>query len=54
LLDAEILVPVVRIGVEDVLVEHATPEESKVDHKLTPSQMAERILKLFAKQPVAV
>ncbi len=54
LLDAEILVPVVRIGIGDVLVEHATAEESKVDHQLTPDLMADRILKLFAKHPVSV
>ncbi len=54
LLDAEILVPVLRIGIGDVLVEHATAEESKVDHQLTPDLMADRILKLFAKHPVAV
>jgi 1-deoxy-D-xylulose-5-phosphate synthase len=54
LLDAEIYVPVTRIGIEDIWVEHATPEESKVDHDLTPSQMAHRILKMFAKVPVAV
>lgn len=54
LLDAEIYVPITRIGVEDIWVEHATPEESKVDHNLTPSQMADRILKMFAKVPVAV
>ncbi len=52
--DADILVPVVRIGIEDVLVEHATPEESKVDHNLTPDQMSDRILKLFAKVAIAV
>ena len=54
LLDADILVPVLRIGIEDILVEHATPEESKVDNNLTPQQMADRILKQFAKQAVAV
>ena len=54
LLDAEILVPMVRLGIGDVLVEHATAEESKVDHQLTPDLMADRILKLFAKHPVAV
>ena len=54
LLDAEILVPVLRIGIGDVLVEHATAEESKVDHQLTPDLMADRILKLFAKHPVSV
>ena len=54
LLDAEICIPVTRIGVEDILVEHATPEESKADNNLNPNQMADRILKLFAKVPVAV
>ncbi len=54
LLDAEICIPVTRIGIEDILVEHATPEESKADNNLTPDKMADRILKLFAKVPVAV
>lgn len=54
LLDAEICIPVTRIGIEDILVEHATPEESKADNNLNPNQMADRILKLFAKVPVAV
>ena len=42
------------IGIGDVLVEHATAEESKVDHQLTPDLMADRILKLFVKHPVTV
>lgn len=54
LLDAEICIPVTRIGIEDILVEHATPEESKADNNLNPNQMVDRILKLFAKVPVAV
>jgi 1-deoxy-D-xylulose-5-phosphate synthase len=54
LLDAQICIPVTRIGIEDILVEHATPEESKADNNLNPNQMADRILKLFAKVPVAV
>ena len=54
LLEADICIPVTRIGIEDILVEHATPEESKADNKLNPNQMADRILKLFAKVPVAV
>lgn len=54
LLEAEICIPVTRIGIEDILVEHATPEESKADNNLNPNQMADRILKLFAKVPVAV
>jgi 1-deoxy-D-xylulose-5-phosphate synthase len=51
LLDAEISVPLTRIGIPDVLVDHATPEESKAELGLTPPQMAERILKLFSKEP---
>jgi len=54
LLDADIAVPLTRIGVPDILVEHATADQSKADLGLTPAQMAERILKLFSRQPVAV
>jgi 1-deoxy-D-xylulose-5-phosphate synthase len=53
LMEAEIRVPVKRLGVPDLLVEHATPEQSKADLSLTPAQMAQTILKLV-KQPVAV
>ncbi|MGG6296996.1 1-deoxy-D-xylulose-5-phosphate synthase [Leptolyngbya sp. AN02str] len=45
LLDAEVAVPVTRIGVPDVLVDHATPEQSMVELGLTSSQIAERLLK---------
>ncbi len=51
---ADITVPVKRIGVPDILVEHATPDESKAALGLTPPQMAEQILKLFSHQPLAV
>ncbi|MGV0027119.1 1-deoxy-D-xylulose-5-phosphate synthase [Phormidesmis priestleyi] len=54
LMDAEMAVPVKRIGVPDLLVDHATPEQSKAELSLTPPQMAEQILKLFSKQPVPV
>jgi 1-deoxy-D-xylulose-5-phosphate synthase len=54
LLDADIAVPLTRIGIPDLLVDHATPEESKADLGLTPPQMADRILKLFSKQPLTV
>ncbi len=50
LLDANVLVPLTRIGIPDRLVDHATPDESKADLGLTPSQMAERILKTFDRQ----
>ncbi len=46
--DHEVLVPVLRLGIGDVLVDHASPEQSKVRLGLTPSQMAESILKRFA------
>ncbi|MEO0532497.1 MAG: 1-deoxy-D-xylulose-5-phosphate synthase [Cyanobacteria bacterium P01_A01_bin.123] len=53
LLDAQITVPVLRLGVPDVLVDHAKPDQSKIALGLTPSQMAEKILSTFdVAQPV--
>ncbi|WP_346293662.1 1-deoxy-D-xylulose-5-phosphate synthase [Sphaerothrix gracilis] len=43
LLDAQVNVPLLRLGVPDRLVDHAKPDESKVTLELTPAQMAERI-----------
>ncbi|NJN22407.1 MAG: 1-deoxy-D-xylulose-5-phosphate synthase [Leptolyngbya sp. RL_3_1] len=57
LLDAQVTVPVLRLGVPDILVDHATPDQSKIDLGLTPSQMAETILakfKLAQSIPMAV
>lgn len=54
LMDLGVMVPVTRIGVPDVLVEHATPDESFADLGLTSPQIAERLLKLFSKTPVAI
>ncbi|MEX0270358.1 1-deoxy-D-xylulose-5-phosphate synthase [Leptolyngbyaceae cyanobacterium UHCC 1019] len=54
LLDAEIAVPLTRIGIPDKLVDHASPDQSKAELGLMPSQMAERILKLLSKQPSPV
>ncbi|WP_448571792.1 1-deoxy-D-xylulose-5-phosphate synthase [Trichothermofontia sp.] len=57
LLDADIQVPVLRLGVPDVLVDHAKPEESMVTLGLTPSQMADRIRERFhvkSPTPIAV
>ncbi len=55
LLDADILVPIKRIGVPDVLVDHAKPDESKAELGLTSPQIAQRILKtFFSNQPSAV
>ncbi len=45
--DHEVLVPVLRIGIPDVLVDHASPDQSKQSLGLTPPQMAERILQRF-------
>jgi 1-deoxy-D-xylulose-5-phosphate synthase len=47
LLDAQVSAKVVRLGVPDVLVDHATPDQSKAALGLTPSQMAETILSKF-------
>ncbi len=47
LLDAQVTAQVVRLGVPDVLVDHATPDQSKVALGLTPSQMAATILSKF-------
>ncbi|MGA1408590.1 MAG: 1-deoxy-D-xylulose-5-phosphate synthase [Prochlorotrichaceae cyanobacterium] len=49
LLDAGALVPLLRLGIPDILVDHAKPEQSKADLGLTPPQMAERILQKFGK-----
>ncbi|APB33475.1 1-deoxy-D-xylulose-5-phosphate synthase [Gloeomargarita lithophora Alchichica-D10] len=43
LLDAGLTVSLLRLGVPDMLVDHAKPEESKADLGLTPPQMGERI-----------
>ncbi|AKG21916.1 1-deoxy-D-xylulose-5-phosphate synthase [Calothrix sp. 336/3] len=53
LLDADILVPVKRIGVPDILVEHAEPNESKADLALTSPQIAERVLQAFFQQQLS-
>ncbi|MEA5600567.1 1-deoxy-D-xylulose-5-phosphate synthase [Nostoc sp. UHCC 0252] len=53
LIDADILVPVKRFGVPDVLVDHAEPNESKTELGLTSHQIAERVLAAFFKQQVS-
>ncbi|MFN5161789.1 MAG: 1-deoxy-D-xylulose-5-phosphate synthase [Cyanobacteriota bacterium] len=45
--DRELAVPVLRIGIPDQLVDHASPDQSKQSLGLTPAQMAERILARF-------
>ncbi|MGB5134747.1 MAG: 1-deoxy-D-xylulose-5-phosphate synthase [Prochlorococcaceae cyanobacterium] len=49
--DHGVLVPVFRIGIPDMLVDHASPDQSKQALGLTPPQMAERIAAHFA-QPL--
>ncbi|MEM6251596.1 MAG: 1-deoxy-D-xylulose-5-phosphate synthase [Cyanobacteria bacterium P01_D01_bin.156] len=48
LLDRDINVPVLRLGVPDILVDHATPNEAKTALGLTPAQMAEKIRQRFS------
>ncbi len=45
--DNEINVPVLRIGIPDVLVDHASPDQSKKTLGLKPDQMAEKIINKF-------
>jgi 1-deoxy-D-xylulose-5-phosphate synthase len=56
--DLDVFVPVLRIGIPDVLVDHASPDQSKQALGLTPPQMAQRILERYGaslqRQPVAV
>jgi 1-deoxy-D-xylulose-5-phosphate synthase len=46
-MDAMVPAQVIRLGVPDVLVDHATPDQSKAALGLTPPQMAETILHKF-------
>lgn len=50
LLDHNVLVPVIRVGVPDILVDHATPEQSMAELGLTPPQIAERVRLAFFSQ----
>ena len=45
--DNEINIPVYRIGIPDVLVDHASPDQSKEKLELMPDQMADNIIKKF-------
>jgi 1-deoxy-D-xylulose-5-phosphate synthase len=50
-----VLVPVKRLGVPDILVDHAKPDESKADLGLLPAQMAQQIRDaFFSEQEVPV
>ena len=55
LADRNILVPVQRIGVPDLLVDHATPNEAKASLGMTSPQIAERVRQNIGQaQPIAV
>ena len=54
LLDADVVVPVKRIGVPDILVEHATPDQSFAALGLSSPQIAETVLQAFFKKELAV
>ncbi|GCE65402.1 1-deoxy-D-xylulose-5-phosphate synthase [cyanobiont of Ornithocercus magnificus] len=46
--DQGIMVPMLRLGIPDILVDHSSPQESRNMLGLTPSQMAQRISDNFA------
>ena len=54
LLDNNVVVPVMRLGVPDTLVDHASPEQSFATLGLTPPQMVDRILATFSRKQSAV
>ncbi|MFN5513909.1 MAG: 1-deoxy-D-xylulose-5-phosphate synthase [Cyanobacteriota bacterium] len=54
LLDRNILASVKRLGVPDILVDHAEPKESFADLGLTPAQMAETVLASFFHQQAVI
>ena len=49
--DQDVLVPTLRIGIPDQLVDHASPQQSKESLGLTPPQMADRIRDRFGFSP---
>ncbi|MBD2307537.1 1-deoxy-D-xylulose-5-phosphate synthase [Chroococcidiopsis sp. FACHB-1243] len=53
LLDANVVVPVKRIGIPDTLVDHAEPNESKADLGLTSPQIAETVRQAFFSQQLS-
>ena len=52
--DAELHLPVMRLGIPDVLVDHATPQQSFESLGLLPDQMAERVRQRFNFMPTQV
>jgi len=53
LMDHDVVVPVKRLGVPDILVEHAKPDEAKAILGLTGSQIAARVRELFFSQQLS-
>ncbi|WP_320674708.1 1-deoxy-D-xylulose-5-phosphate synthase [Prochlorococcus sp. MIT 1341] len=51
LVDQNILIPTLRIAIPDKLVDHASPQQSKEDLGLTPTQMCEKIMSFFDLNP---
>tara|TARA_Y100000589_G_scaffold112049_1_gene106511 strand:- start:1005 stop:1349 length:345 start_codon:yes stop_codon:yes gene_type:complete len=47
--DNDIHYPVLRLGIPDVLVDHASPEQSKRTLELTPEQMSLKIINKYFK-----
>ena len=47
--DNDIIYPVLRIGIPDVLVDHASPDQSKKKLGLTPNQMTTKIINKYFK-----
>jgi len=45
--DNDIICPVLRLGIPDVLVDHASPDQSKRTLELTPNQMANKIINKY-------
>lgn len=54
LLEHEVMVPIMRLGVPDILVDHAKPEESFAQLGLTAPQIADRIRQVMQPQAVPV
>jgi 1-deoxy-D-xylulose-5-phosphate synthase len=53
LMDHDVMVPVKRLGVPDILVEHAKPDEAKAELGLTGSQIATKVRELFFSQQLS-
>ena len=45
--DNDIIYPVLRLGIPDVLVDHASPDQSKRALELTPNQMTNKIINKY-------